>query len=57
MWKGMASALNIAFFPPLFFFSFLYYTDVAAAFLVFLMYAFHMYGRNKSAALAGMYLN
>lgn len=53
-WKSIVSALNIAIFPPLFFFSFLYYTDVAAAFLVFLMYGLHMRGFNTFAAIAGV---
>ncbi|KAI9558010.1 hypothetical protein GHT06_014763 [Daphnia sinensis] len=53
-WKSIASALNLAIFPPLFFFSFLYYTDVAAAFLVFLMYGLHLRGYNIFAAIAGV---
>lgn len=40
-------------FPPLFFFTFLYYTDMAAVCLVLLMLAFHLSDRNMYAAFAG----
>ena len=35
----MLSTLSLTIFPPLFFFSFLYYTDVGATFLTLLSYA------------------
>ena len=49
----MFSALNMALFPPLFFFAFLYYTDVAAVSFVLLMYSLHLNGKNPLAAIAG----
>merc|ERR1712071_649228 len=48
------SALNMALFPPLFFFAFLYYTDVAAVSFVLLMYSLHLNGKNPLAAIAGI---
>jgi len=52
-WKTLLSALNLAIFPPLFFFAFLYYTDVAAVTMVLLMFNLHISGRNNLAAVAG----
>ena len=52
-WKGLLSAINIALFPPLYFFTFLYYTDMAAACMVLLMYAFYIKGFSKASAFVG----
>lgn len=43
----------MAIFPPLYFFSFLYYTDPAAVCLVLLMYYLHLHERNNLAAAVG----
>lgn len=51
--KRAFSALNIATFPVLYFFSFLYYTDaVSTAFLLLMHYLF-LTGRYGFSALAG----
>ncbi len=42
------SALNIALFPPLFFFSALYYTDVASTFFVLLNHLFYVRARKRN---------
>lgn len=41
-WTALHSSVNIAIFPPLFFFSGLYYTDVVSTLLVLLTYYLHM---------------
>ncbi len=47
------SALNLAFFPLFYFFSFLYYTDCGSTFMVLLMYCLHLDGRNWFASFIG----
>lgn len=47
------SATNLAFFPVLYFFTFLYYTDMGSTFLVLLMYCLHLDGRDWFASLIG----
>lgn len=44
------SALNIALFPPLFFFSALYYTDVASTFFVLLNYWLYVQSRQRNGS-------
>nr|CAD7261322.1 unnamed protein product [Timema shepardi] len=50
---GLLSAFNLATFPLLYFFTFLYYTDTISTSLVLLMYLFHLYGRNFLSAASG----
>lgn len=47
------SAMNLAFFPLMYFFTFLYYTDVGSTFLVLLMYCLHLDGRDWFASMIG----
>ena len=46
----MLSTLSLTIFPPLFFFSFLYYTDVGATFLTLLSYALSTHHHHISSA-------
>jgi alpha-1,2-glucosyltransferase len=50
-----SKALLMAIFPPLFFFSFLFYTDVGSTFFVLLMYYLSLRSRHSWAALAGLF--
>nr|CAD7396447.1 unnamed protein product [Timema poppensis] len=50
---GLLSAFNLATFPLLYFFTFLYYTDTISTSLVLLMYLFHLYGHNFLSAASG----
>lgn len=56
-WMKFTVACNIMFFPPLFFWHFLYYTDVASVNAILLMLLLHLYKKFKMAALVGMYKN
>lgn len=47
------SALNLAMFPVLYFFTFLYYTDCGSTFFVLLMYYLHLRHSFLRAAVAG----
>lgn len=47
------SALNLAIFPVLYFFTFLYYTDSGSTFFVLLMYYLHLRHSFFKAAIAG----
>ncbi|UYV71795.1 ALG10 [Cordylochernes scorpioides] len=47
------TALSVATFPPIYFFSTLYYTDPGALFFVLLMYMFHLHSRYTMAAIFG----
>ncbi|XP_014208018.1 putative Dol-P-Glc:Glc(2)Man(9)GlcNAc(2)-PP-Dol alpha-1,2-glucosyltransferase [Copidosoma floridanum] len=47
-------AWNIAFFPPLFFWFFLYYTDVFSVTLILLMFLCYISRKDKSAAFVGL---
>lgn len=49
------SALNIALFPPLFFFSALYYTDIASTLSVLLFYYFFMRSYQRYFTTPGRY--
>lgn len=40
--KALLSSLNLALFPLLYFFNFMYYTDVGSTFMVLLMYCLHL---------------
>ena len=51
--KALFSALTLAFFPLLYFFSFLYYTDVGSTFMVLLMYCLHLDKRDWFAGFIG----
>nr|CAD7457287.1 unnamed protein product [Timema tahoe] len=50
---GLLSAFNLATFPLIYFFTFLYYTDTVSTSLVLLMYLFHLYGHNFLSAASG----
>ncbi|XP_066581431.1 dol-P-Glc:Glc(2)Man(9)GlcNAc(2)-PP-Dol alpha-1,2-glucosyltransferase [Prorops nasuta] len=52
-WLRLAVSYNIAFFPPLFFWFFLYYTDVLSVNIVLLMLLSHLKKNLKLAAFAG----
>ncbi|XP_011505001.1 PREDICTED: putative Dol-P-Glc:Glc(2)Man(9)GlcNAc(2)-PP-Dol alpha-1,2-glucosyltransferase [Ceratosolen solmsi marchali] len=47
-------AWNITFFPPLFFWFFLYYTDIFSLNLILIMLLFHLYDKHKTAAFLGI---
>ncbi|KAG7188873.1 hypothetical protein KM043_008479 [Ampulex compressa] len=51
----LAVAYNITLFPPLFFWHFLYYTDVMSVNMVLLMYLLHLRKNIKMAAVAGLF--
>ena len=53
--KLYLTAWNITFFPPLFFWFFLYYTDTFSVSLTLSMLLLHMHNRNKTAALMGAF--
>ncbi|XP_014474208.1 PREDICTED: putative Dol-P-Glc:Glc(2)Man(9)GlcNAc(2)-PP-Dol alpha-1,2-glucosyltransferase [Dinoponera quadriceps] len=53
-WLMLASAYNITLFPPLYFWSFFYYTDVASVNTVLLMLLLHRRKRRKLSAFAGL---
>ncbi|XP_017878650.1 putative Dol-P-Glc:Glc(2)Man(9)GlcNAc(2)-PP-Dol alpha-1,2-glucosyltransferase [Ceratina calcarata] len=50
----LAVACNIMFFPPLFFWHFLYYTDVVSVNAILLMLLLHLRKRSTVAALVGI---
>lgn len=52
--KCLLSAFNLALFPLLYFFNFLYYTDVGSTFMVLLMYCLHLDRRDWFAAFIGV---
>lgn len=54
-WIRFAVACNIMFFPPLFFWHFLYYTDVISLDAILLMLLLHLHKQFKMAAIVGMY--
>ncbi len=50
-WNAQHSALNITFFPPLFFFAALYYTDVPSTLSVLIYYWLYLhFNRSQSAS-------
>ncbi|PBC32667.1 Putative alpha-1,2-glucosyltransferase ALG10-B [Apis cerana cerana] len=53
-WMKLIVACNIMFFPPLFFWHFLYYTDVASVNAILLMLLLHLYKQFKTAAFIGL---
>ncbi|XP_071571230.1 dol-P-Glc:Glc(2)Man(9)GlcNAc(2)-PP-Dol alpha-1,2-glucosyltransferase [Temnothorax nylanderi] len=53
-WLILASAYNLALFPPLYFWCFFYYTDVVSVNVVLLMLYLHQRKRTKMTALAGL---
>uniref|UniRef100_A0A1B6IPA8 Dol-P-Glc:Glc(2)Man(9)GlcNAc(2)-PP-Dol alpha-1,2-glucosyltransferase n=1 Tax=Homalodisca liturata TaxID=320908 RepID=A0A1B6IPA8_9HEMI len=52
-WKHLMTAANLAMLPPLYFFTFLYYTDIVSTCLVLLCYLLHLQHRPWLAATAG----
>ncbi|XP_043252734.1 putative Dol-P-Glc:Glc(2)Man(9)GlcNAc(2)-PP-Dol alpha-1,2-glucosyltransferase [Colletes gigas] len=52
-WMKLAIAYNIMLFPPLFFWHFLYYTDIVSVNAVLLMLLLHLRERFKTAAFLG----
>lgn len=52
-WINVINSYNIVLFPPLFFWFFLYYTDVFSVTTILLMYLLHLRGNVKFAAFAG----
>ncbi|XP_012147646.1 alpha-1,2-glucosyltransferase Alg10 [Megachile rotundata] len=53
-WIKLSVACNITFFPPLFFWHFLYYTDVVSLNAVLLMVLLHLHKQFKLAAFVGL---
>lgn len=51
--QDLLSAVNLAIFPVLYFFTFLYYTDVIATGVVLLTYLLQLEGRTLLASLTG----
>ena len=51
--KALLSSINLTVFPLLYFFNFLYYTDVGSTFMVLLMYCLHLDRRDWFAAFLG----
>ncbi|XP_043471670.1 putative Dol-P-Glc:Glc(2)Man(9)GlcNAc(2)-PP-Dol alpha-1,2-glucosyltransferase [Leptopilina heterotoma] len=51
---NLVSSYNIVLFPPLFFWFFLYYTDVFSVTMILAVNLLHLQGRIKSSALAGV---
>ncbi|XP_070558374.1 dol-P-Glc:Glc(2)Man(9)GlcNAc(2)-PP-Dol alpha-1,2-glucosyltransferase-like isoform X2 [Ptychodera flava] len=51
--KLSITAMTLAAFPVLYFFTFLYYTDAGSTFFVLFMYLLSLYGVHVGAALAG----
>lgn len=56
-WIQLEIAYNITLFPPLFFWFFLYYTDVVSVNIVLLMLLLHFRTYYKISAFVGMYNN
>lgn len=54
-WMKFTVAYNIMFFPPLFFWHFLYYTDVVSVNTILLMLLLHLHKQFTMAAIIGMY--
>uniref|UniRef100_T1IQU4 Dol-P-Glc:Glc(2)Man(9)GlcNAc(2)-PP-Dol alpha-1,2-glucosyltransferase n=1 Tax=Strigamia maritima TaxID=126957 RepID=T1IQU4_STRMM len=52
--KSCLVPLNLALLPVLYFFTFLYYTDVASTFFVLLMYLFHLHNHPNMSAVIGL---
>uniref|UniRef100_A0A8D8PXV8 Dol-P-Glc:Glc(2)Man(9)GlcNAc(2)-PP-Dol alpha-1,2-glucosyltransferase n=1 Tax=Cacopsylla melanoneura TaxID=428564 RepID=A0A8D8PXV8_9HEMI len=55
LFKILLSALNISTFPVLYFFSFLYYTDVLSTSMILLMYALHLQSKHQLSAAMGFF--
>jgi hypothetical protein len=51
--QDLLSAVNLAIFPIVYFFTFLYYTDVIATGVVLLTYLLQLEGRTLLASLTG----
>jgi len=51
--KAALSAFNMSLLPVLYFFSFLYYTDVGSTLMVLLAYCLHLDGRDWAASMVG----
>lgn len=54
-WLPLAVTFSITLFPPLFFWHFLFYTDVISVNLVLLMFLLHQKQYYKNCAAAGTY--
>ncbi|XP_043281544.1 putative Dol-P-Glc:Glc(2)Man(9)GlcNAc(2)-PP-Dol alpha-1,2-glucosyltransferase [Venturia canescens] len=52
-WNMFGSVISLAYFPPLYFWFFLYYTDVLSLNFVLLTWLMHLRGRYQTAALTG----
>ena len=52
-WIQIAISYNLAYFPPLFFYFFLYYTDVFSVCMVLFMLLLHIRGNLSLAAIPG----
>ncbi|XP_059480055.1 putative Dol-P-Glc:Glc(2)Man(9)GlcNAc(2)-PP-Dol alpha-1,2-glucosyltransferase [Neocloeon triangulifer] len=52
-WVGVADILSLTTFPILYFFSFLYYTDVISTFTILAMYCAYLHGKISISALFG----
>ncbi|KAF7246620.1 Dol-P-Glc:Glc(2)Man(9)GlcNAc(2)-PP-Dol alpha-1,2-glucosyltransferase [Varanus komodoensis] len=51
--QKILSTLTLAIFPPLYFFTFLYYTDSGSTFFTLFAYLMCLYGNHKTSALLG----
>ena len=52
-WRLSLTSFTLSFFPVLYFFTFLYYTDSGSTFCVLLMYLLSLHGNHKMAATVG----
>lgn len=53
LWRGLLTAMNVCIFPVLYFFNFLYYTDVISTFLVLFAYLLCLHERYVLSAVTG----
>ncbi|XP_020307728.1 putative Dol-P-Glc:Glc(2)Man(9)GlcNAc(2)-PP-Dol alpha-1,2-glucosyltransferase [Oncorhynchus kisutch] len=53
--RRVLSALSLSTFPVLYFFNFLYYTDVGSTFFILFTYLMTLYGCHKASALLGVF--
>ncbi|XP_030071621.1 dol-P-Glc:Glc(2)Man(9)GlcNAc(2)-PP-Dol alpha-1,2-glucosyltransferase A [Microcaecilia unicolor] len=51
--QRILSSLTLSMLPPLYFLTFLYYTDAGSTFFTLFMYLMSLYGKHKTAALLG----
>jgi alpha-1,2-glucosyltransferase len=54
-WQNVISAINLSILPPLYFFSHLYYTDVASLTMILLLFLLSQRGHHYLASIFGMF--